>query len=73
MLRAIRKHFPQPPDNVLDGNPIEKFLDDPGLCENKLSEEAGSDGFQDAILNFVYQDGSVLKQQLTSIERYMIL
>ncbi|XP_071727295.1 calcineurin-binding protein 1 [Rutidosis leptorrhynchoides] len=68
VLRAIRKHFPQPPDNVLDGNAIDKFLDDPGLCENKLSEEAGSDGFQDAIMNFVYQDGSVLKQQLTSTE-----
>ncbi|GJU18335.1 tetratricopeptide repeat-like superfamily protein [Tanacetum coccineum] len=66
VLRAIRKHFPQPPDNVLDGNAIEKFLDDPGLCEDKLSEEAESDGFRDSILNFVYQDVS---QQLTSIER----
>ncbi|PWA96496.1 tetratricopeptide repeat (TPR)-like superfamily protein [Artemisia annua] len=69
VLRAIRKHFPQPPDNVLDGNAIEKFLDDPGLCEDKLSEEAGSDGFRDSILNFIYQDGSVLKEQLTAIER----
>lgn len=68
VLRAIRKHFPQPPDYLLDGNAIEKFLDDPGLCEDKLSEEAGSDGFRDSIMNFIYQDGSALKQQPTTIE-----
>ncbi|KAJ0768780.1 putative tetratricopeptide-like helical domain superfamily, histone transcription regulator 3/CABIN1 [Helianthus annuus] len=68
VLRAIRKHFPQPPDYMLDGNPIEKFLDDPTLCENKLSEEAGSDGFRDVIMKFIYQDSSVLKPQPTTIE-----
>ncbi|KAI7732217.1 hypothetical protein M8C21_006100 [Ambrosia artemisiifolia] len=68
VLRAIRKHFPQPPDYMLDGNPIEKFLDDPTLCENKLSEEAGSDGFRDVIMKFVYQDSAVSKQQPTTIE-----
>lgn len=73
VLRAIRKHFPQPPDNVLDGNAIEKFLDDANLCEDKLSEEAGSDGFRDSIMNFIYQDGSALKQQPTTLERYMFL
>ncbi|KAK9077678.1 hypothetical protein SSX86_006015 [Deinandra increscens subsp. villosa] len=68
VLRAIRKHFPQPPDYMLDGNTIEKFLDDPNLCENKLSEEAGSDGFQDTIMKFIYQDTAVLKQQPTNVE-----
>lgn len=68
VLRAIRKHFPQPPDSVLDGNAIEKFLDDPDLCEDKLSEEAGSDGFRDAIMNIIYQDGSILKRQPATIE-----
>lgn len=38
VLRAIRKHFPQPPDEVLAGNAIEKILDNPDLCEDKLSE-----------------------------------
>lgn len=73
VLRAIRKHFPQPPDYMLDGNPIEKFLDDPDLCENKLLEEAGSDGFQNVIMKFIYQGNAVLKQQPTTIERYMVL
>lgn len=65
VLRAIRKHFPQPPDSLLDGNAIEKFLDDQNLCEDKLSQKAGSHGFQDAIMNAIYQDGSVP----TNIER----
>ncbi|KAI3756000.1 hypothetical protein L1987_55812 [Smallanthus sonchifolius] len=68
VLRAIRKHFPQPPDYMLDGNAIEKFLDDTNLCENKLSEEAGAEGFQDVIMKFIYQDSAVLKQQPTTIE-----
>ncbi|KAL8264591.1 hypothetical protein R6Q59_022721 [Mikania micrantha] len=68
VLRAIRKHFPQPPDHMLDGNTIEKFLDDPNLCENELSEQAGSEGFRDAIMKFIYQDCAILKQQPTTIE-----
>nr|XP_043628202.1 calcineurin-binding protein 1 [Erigeron canadensis] len=68
VLRAIRKHFPQPPDNVVDGNAIDKFIDDPGLCEDKLSEEAGSDGFRDSIMKFIYQEGSVVEQQPTTVE-----
>ncbi|KAF2300067.1 hypothetical protein GH714_007884 [Hevea brasiliensis] len=36
VLRAIRKHFPQPPEEVLIGNAIDKLLDDLNLCEDKL-------------------------------------
>ncbi|CAK9158814.1 unnamed protein product [Ilex paraguariensis] len=63
VLRAIRKHFPQPPVNVLAGNVINKFLDDPDLCEDRLSEEAGSNGFLDAITKILFSDAGSLKQQ----------
>ncbi|KAI7988468.1 Calcineurin-binding protein 1 [Camellia lanceoleosa] len=62
VLRTIRKHIPQPPDNVLAGNAIDKFLDDPNLCEDKLSEVAGSDGFLDSIMKIIFPDGRSLKQ-----------
>lgn len=71
VLRAIRKHFPQPPDDVLAGNAIDKFLDDPHLCEDKLSEEAGSDGFLETITKIILPDARSLKQQKTSsVGRY---
>ncbi|KAJ9537241.1 LOW QUALITY PROTEIN: hypothetical protein OSB04_029974 [Centaurea solstitialis] len=60
---SCEEYFQQPPDSALDGNAIEKFLDDPDLCEDKLSEEAGSDGFQDAIMNIIYLDGSISMRQ----------
>ncbi|KAK9273730.1 hypothetical protein L1049_018540 [Liquidambar formosana] len=66
VLRAIRKHFPQPPEDVLAGNAIDKFLDDPDLCEDKLSEEAGSDGFLESIMKIVFPDAGSLKQYNTS-------
>ncbi|CAI9277317.1 unnamed protein product [Lactuca saligna] len=69
VLRAIRKHFPQPPETALNGNAIDKFLDDPNLCEDKLSEEAGSDGFRDSIMSIIYQDSSILQQHPTNIDR----
>ncbi|KAI7987860.1 Calcineurin-binding protein 1 [Camellia lanceoleosa] len=62
VLRAIRKHFPQPLDNVLAGNAIDKFLDDPNLCEDKLSKVAGSDGFLDSIMQIIFPDSGSLKQ-----------
>lgn len=73
VLRAIRKHFPQPPESALNGNAIDKFLDDPNLCEDKLSEEAGSDGFRDSIMSIIYQNSSILQQQPTNIDRYLFL
>ncbi|KAJ9537296.1 hypothetical protein OSB04_030029 [Centaurea solstitialis] len=65
---SCEEYFPQPPDSALDGNAIENFLDDPDLCEDKLPEEAGSDGFQDAIMNIIYQDGSISMRQPATIE-----
>lgn len=35
---------------VLDENPIARYLDDPNVCEDKFSEEAGSDGFLDSVV-----------------------
>ncbi|KAL8161071.1 hypothetical protein V2J09_012560, partial [Rumex salicifolius] len=66
VLRAIHKHFPEPPEDVLVGNCIDKFLDDPYLCEDKLSEDAGSDGFLEFIMKTVFPDLDILKQSKTS-------
>ncbi|KAL2940174.1 Calcineurin-binding protein 1 [Bienertia sinuspersici] len=74
VLRAIRKHFPQPPDDVLAANPIDKYLDDPKLCEDRLSEEAGSDGFLESIVKAIFLDTGVLNQKRISVgscEPYM--
>ncbi|XP_029126725.1 calcineurin-binding protein 1 isoform X2 [Cajanus cajan] len=62
VLRAIRKHFLQPPEDLLPGNPIDKFLDDPNLCEDKLSEEAGSDEFFKSITKIMFPDVGGLAQ-----------
>ena len=69
VLRAIRKHFPQPPDDVLVGNPIDKYLDDPNVCEDKLSEESGSDAFLECIVGVIFSDTGVLKQKKISVGR----
>nr|XP_016504943.1 PREDICTED: uncharacterized protein LOC107822878 [Nicotiana tabacum] len=66
VLRAIRKHFPQPPDDVLAGNAIDKFLDGPEMCEDKLSEEAGSSGFLESMTKILLSDPGSLKQQKAS-------
>lgn len=74
VLRAIRKHFPQPPEDVLSGNPVDKFLDDLSLCENKLSEEVESDGFLESIMKTYFPSSGRLKQNKTSsIGRYIIV
>ncbi|KAL8113567.1 calcineurin-binding protein 1 [Apium graveolens] len=67
VLRAIRKHFPQPPENISTQNAIDKFLDDPGLCEDKLSEEAGSEGFLNSIMQVIFPNDGNLKQRTTSL------
>ncbi|KAL3650774.1 hypothetical protein CASFOL_007177 [Castilleja foliolosa] len=61
VLRAIRKHFHKPPDNDLAGNAIDKFLDNPELCEDKLSDEAGSEGFSDTMMKIVFSEKEPLK------------
>ncbi|XP_054788737.1 calcineurin-binding protein 1 isoform X2 [Prosopis cineraria] len=65
VLRAIRKHFLQPPEDVLAGNPIDKFLDDSDLCEDKLSDEAGSNGFLETITRIIFPDAGGLTQYNT--------
>ncbi|XP_024034342.1 uncharacterized protein LOC18055037 isoform X1 [Citrus clementina] len=62
VLRAIRKHFPQPPEDVLAGNAIDKFLDDLDLCEDIISEEAGSDGYLGNIMKIIFRDIVWVKQ-----------
>ncbi|XP_061369574.1 calcineurin-binding protein 1 [Gastrolobium bilobum] len=69
VLRAIRKHFLQPPEDLLTGNPIDKFLDDPNLCEDKLSEEAGSDGFLETITKIMFPDAGGLAHYNTTLLR----
>lgn len=54
MLRAIRKHFPQPPYDLLVNNPIDNFLDGPDSCEKVLSEICESNGSREAILNVLF-------------------
>lgn len=68
-MRAIRKHFAGPPEDVLAGNVIDKFLDDPELCEDKLSEEAGSDGFLETITRMMFPGGISFKQYKASINK----
>ncbi|RDX73277.1 hypothetical protein CR513_47141, partial [Mucuna pruriens] len=69
VLRAIRKHFLQPPEDLLAGNPIDKFLDDPNLCEDKLSEEAGSDRFFKSITKIMFPDEGGLAQYNATLLR----
>ncbi|KAL5558617.1 hypothetical protein UlMin_034828 [Ulmus minor] len=67
VLRTIRKHFPQPPEDILAGNAIDKFLDDPDLCEDKLSADAGSDGFLETITNMLLPNIGSFKQHKMSL------
>ncbi|KAJ6749243.1 CALCINEURIN-BINDING PROTEIN CABIN 1-RELATED [Salix purpurea] len=62
VFRAIRKHFPQPPEEVLAGNAIDKFLDDPDLCEDILSDKAGSEGYLETITKVIFPDSGSVKQ-----------
>lgn len=57
VFRAIRKHFPQPPDELLLENSICRFLDSHELCEDKLYELSGTDGNHDAVMNLLFING----------------
>lgn len=57
----------QPPEDLLTGNPIDKFLDDPNLCEDKLSEEARSEGFFETITKTMFPDVGGLGQYNTTL------
>ncbi|KAL9681141.1 hypothetical protein QQ045_012922 [Rhodiola kirilowii] len=41
---------------MLNKNVITEFLDDPSMSEDKLSEEAGSDGFLETMLKVLFPD-----------------
>lgn len=66
VLRTIRKHFPQPPEDVLAGNIIDKYLDDPDICEDELSEKAGSEGYLETLTKILLCNGGSLKQYKAS-------
>lgn len=57
VLRAIRKHFPQPPDDILAENAIDRFLDGPDLCEKQLCEVYETNGNRDSIMNLLFTNG----------------
>ncbi|MED6221738.1 Calcineurin-binding protein cabin-1 [Stylosanthes scabra] len=56
-----------PPEDLLSGNPIDKFLDDHNVCEDKLSGDAGSDGFLEAITKIMFPDKGGLVQYNTTL------
>ena len=70
VLRAIRKHFSQPPEDLLVGNVIEKFLDDPDLCEDKLSYEAGSEGFLETITKCIIPSRTLTEYKASLLYRF---
>lgn len=70
VLRAIKKHFSQPPDDLLVGNVIDTFLDDPDLCEDKLSYEAGSEGFLETITKCVIHSKTLSEYKVSLLHRY---
>uniref|UniRef100_A0A803PHX4 Uncharacterized protein n=1 Tax=Cannabis sativa TaxID=3483 RepID=A0A803PHX4_CANSA len=57
----------QPPIDILAENAIDKFLDDPDLCEDQLSEEAGSDGFLESITKAILPNLGSFKQHKMSL------
>ncbi|ERN03626.1 hypothetical protein AMTR_s00042p00226140 [Amborella trichopoda] len=56
VLRAIYKHFPHPPDDILMKHSIDRFLDDPDLSECKLCEMVISCESVESIITFVFPD-----------------
>ncbi|KAG6388010.1 hypothetical protein SASPL_153207 [Salvia splendens] len=68
VLRAIRKHFPLPPDNVMAGNAIDRFLDNSEICEDKLSDVAGSKGFLDTMMKIMFSQNEPFNHQNSSGE-----
>ncbi|RRT85444.1 hypothetical protein B296_00007914 [Ensete ventricosum] len=74
VLRAIRKHFPQPPDDMLSENAIDKFLDGPDLWEDKLREVSGPNEGQElvtTILSNARGPETHKKSSVVSSEQYL--
>ncbi|KAF5192614.1 Calcineurin-binding protein [Thalictrum thalictroides] len=57
VLRAIRKHFRQPPENMMKENSVDNFLDNPDLCEDKICEEGGSDITLEYVMSIIFPNG----------------
>ncbi|KAF0927405.1 hypothetical protein E2562_032713 [Oryza meyeriana var. granulata] len=73
VLRAIRKHFPQPPYDLLVNNPLDNFLDGPDSCEKVLSEIYETNGSKEALLNVLFPGESgyeAFKKLYASSEPY---
>lgn len=72
VFRAIRKHFPHPPEEILAENAIDKILDSPDLCEDKLPEVLGSDGNWESIMNPLFpNEGATMTFKKLSAVRYV--
>lgn len=70
VLRAIRKHFPEPPEDMVNKHIIDKFLDDPTINEDRLSEEAGSAEFLETMLKVIFPDsGDTQLVKTSSMDR----
>lgn len=65
ILKAIHNHFPQPPEDVLRENLIDKFLDDPGICEDELSDLAAKEGNSEFIFSKYFPVDKGLKSSET--------
>ncbi|XP_009417134.2 calcineurin-binding protein 1 isoform X1 [Musa acuminata AAA Group] len=74
VLRAIRKHFPQPPDDMLSENAIDKFLDGPDLWEDKLREVSGPNEGQELVTTILSNARGLethKKSSVVSSEQYL--
>ncbi|KAL5210629.1 hypothetical protein ABZP36_006252 [Zizania latifolia] len=58
VLRAIRKHFLQPPYDLLINNPLDNLLDGPDSCEKILHEIYETNGSMEAILDVMFPGGN---------------
>lgn len=54
VLRAIRRQFPQPPEEVLNRNAVDAFLEDPDFNEEKLRNMVMSGGNRIHIVNYAF-------------------
>ncbi|XP_057818754.2 calcineurin-binding protein 1 isoform X2 [Cryptomeria japonica] len=57
VLRAIRKQFPQPPEEVLNGNTLDIFLEDPDFNEEKIRDMAMSGENIEHIVRYAFASG----------------
>jgi len=69
-LRNIHRQFPQSPEEVLNINVVDSFLEDPDFNEEKLHNMVMSIGNISHIVNYAF--GGIPKNfQVPLIERYV--